>query len=214
MSIVLNDPIVKQDIIDRFNTRVRDWVTSNTNWVASTAVWNTTVGAVTAHSTGAGDGPGGSSGAGAYNRTTQTTTAPASPVEGDFSAAIGAQPLTVGHVVNVIRNFMTLYANNHRIQLVNNGNIGVASYTGVARLNDVISATKTAVQGDILNAAANRTVESGELVIASNLLNFIEDCRNIWTNRCNSAVVETFKYNYCHSSCHSNHGSHGSRGRR
>lgn len=227
MSIVLNDIIVKQDIIDRFNTRVRDWVTANTNWVAATGVWNTNVGAVVANSTNAWTSVGGNFpgtiGGGAYNRTAFPTTEPASIVTADLSAAIGAQPLTIGHVVKVLKDFMVLYANNHRIELLNTGNLwvngartsfGTIPYNGVIRLSDVVSTVKTNVNDDVIAAAANRDVESGHLITATTLNTFIEDCRAIWTARCLDPVVEQFRYSYCHSSCHGNHGSHGSRGRR
>ena len=236
MSIVVNDPIVKQDIINRFNTRVRDWVIANTNWVASTAVWNTTLGNVTANSTTGQTGstnthggypsdgkyPGSIAG-GSYNRTTQTTVAPASITQANLSADIGANQLTTGHVMKVLKDFMILYANNHKIQLMNTGNLtvsgtrtsfGTIPYVGVARLNDVVSTVKTNIQNDINASQLNRDVESGQLITASKLLSFIEDCRAIWTNRCLNTPVEEFRYSYCHSSCHSNHGSHGSRGRR
>lgn len=235
MSIVINDPILKQDIIDRFNTRVRDWVTANTNWVAGTYVWNTSVGHVVANST---NGQTGSTnlggppsdgtypgyiGGGDYNRTAFSTTQPASIAPVDFSAEIGAQPLTMGHVVNVMRNFMVLYANNHRVELMNTGNLatngtrtsfGTIPYNGVVRLSDVVPAVKTNVLNDMNAAAVNRDVESGEVIVATGIINFIEDCRNIWTVRCFNPTVEQFRYSYCHASCHSNHGSHGSRGRR
>jgi hypothetical protein len=228
MSIVLNDPIVKQDIIDRFNTRVRDWVTTNTNWISTTAVWNTTVGFVTANSATSGghvvggNYPGNIAN-GPYNRTAFSTAEPASIVQADLSAEIGAQPLTVGHVVKVLKDFMVLYANNHKIELMNSGNLtpagartsfGSIPYVGTVRLDNVVSTVKTDVENDINAAVNNRNVKNGELVQATNLINFIEDCRNIWTARCLTNPVEQFRYTYCHSSCHSNHGSHGSRGRR
>lgn len=229
MSIVLNNPIVKQDIIDRFNTRVRDWVTANTNWIASTPISNRTVGQITVSSTAGGTSAGGNYpgtvAGGSYNRTTQTTTQPATITTSDLSADIGANQLTTGHVMKVLKDFMVLYANNHKIELMNTGNsiypnpasrtsFGLITHIGVARLDDVVPAVKSNIQNDINASQLARDVESGELITASKLLDFIEDCRTIWTNRCLTNVVEQFRYSYCHSSCHGNHGSHGSRGRR
>jgi hypothetical protein len=227
MSIVINDLVLRQDIIDRFNLRVRDWVVANTNWTSTTPVWNTTVGNVVSKSTTGrtsvgGNFPGTVAG-GSYDRTAFTTPTPSSILETDFSAAIGAGPLTTGHVVKVLKDFMTLFANNHKIQLMNTGNLsttgartsfGTIPYVGTVRLSDVLTTVKTNVQTDVDNAAINRNVESGFIINASGLLNLIEDCRTIWTNRCLDVVSEEFRYSYCHSSCHSNHGSHGSRGRR
>lgn len=198
MTITINDPIEKQDVIDRFNTRVRDWVTSNTNWVSSTSVWNTTVGVVSSNN----------------GRTAFATAQPDSILPINLSADIGAQPLTIGHVVNVLRTFMVTCANSHKVFLQNTGNLAPASYTGTIRLNGSPAPTTTAVLSDMTNSAVNRDLESGDLITATNLINFIEDCRSIWTTRCLNSPVETFNYSYCHSSCHSNHGSHGSRGRR
>ena len=50
MSIVLNDPVVRQDIVDRFNTRVRDLVIISTNWNAATPVWGVPLSTVTSTS--------------------------------------------------------------------------------------------------------------------------------------------------------------------
>lgn len=220
MSIIVNDPISKQDIIDRFNTRVKDWVVANTNWTAATPVWDTNLGYVVSHSTAAGAHgyP-----AGLYNRSAFPSTSQELPTEPDFSSEIGAKALTTGHVVNVLKNFMTLYANTHKMQLMNTGNYtpsravtthGTIPYVGVARLDGVVPVVKTNVETDLAYAAENRNVKTGEPIEATNLLALIEDCRAIWTNRCLNVISEEFRYNYCHSSCHSNHGSHGSRGRR
>jgi len=234
MAIVLNDPVIRQDIIDRFNTRVRDWVTANTNWISTTQIisdagrnYFRNVGQITSASTSGGTNVGGTYpgtvAGGSYNRTAFSTPQPASIAQADFSAEIGANPLTVGHVVRVLREFMVLYANNHKIELMNTGNLttsgartsfGLITHTGTVRLDDVLPAVKTSVQNDVNAAAIARDVESGELVSAAKLLNFIEDCRGIWTTRCLNPVVEQFRYSYCHASCHGNHSSHGSRGRR
>jgi 2-methylaconitate cis-trans-isomerase PrpF len=118
---------------------------------------------------------------------------------------------------------MILYANNHKMDLRNTGNLtvagartsfGLVTHTGVARLNGVLPTVSNNVTTDLLASANTRQIKTGSLITATNLNNFIEDCRTIWQNRCLSSAVEEFRYSYCHSSCHSNHGSHGSRGRR
>lgn len=228
MTIVLNDPVVRQDIIDRFNARIRDLVIAETDWVGSTVIvagrtLNTITSGSTSGSTSAGGNYPGSYPAGSYNRTALSTKEPDPIEQVDFSAEIGGKENVVGHVLNVLKTFMTLYANTHKMDLRNTGNLtttgartsfNLVTHTGVARLSDVLSSVKTSVESDITNSSNNRNIKTGALITATNLINFIEDCRAIWQNRCLNSAVEEFRYSYCHSSCHSNHGSHGSRGRR
>lgn len=213
MTIITGDLITKQEIIDRFNLRVRDWVTANTNWLSTTAVWNTNVGTVTANSTTGGSTQTGTAG-GSYNRTTFSTAAPAAPQESDFNLVIGART-NAGTVVQTLKNFMILYANNHKINLLNTGNVAPTSYTGVARLNGTPAATVTNIGTDVDNAAIANNLATGQVITATNINAFIESCRTIWSNRCNPTnPLEEFRYNYCHSSCHTNYTCYNSRGRR
>lgn len=206
MSIATSNLINKQDVVDRFNTRVRDFVTTSTSWTASTAVFNTTVGNVVANSIAAG---------GTVNRVAQATAQPTGVATTDLGAMIGASSTSVGHVVNVLKTFLTLYANNHTVTLTNTGNLSPASYTGTVRLDGAPSTVTANIASDIAAAATARNITNAALITATNMNNFIEDCRTIWTNRAFTSSVEEFKYNYCHSNCHSNcHANHGSRGRR
>ncbi len=230
MAIALNDSIVQQDIIDRFHLRVRDYVTSQTDWISTTvmiAAGSRTLNTIVSNSTTGGTSVGGnypgSFPAGTYNRTAYSTKTPASVTTADFSAQIGASQATVGHVMQILKEFMNVYANNHIINLRNTGNLTTAgartsfnliTHTGSARLNGVPSSVITSINTDLTNSAVTRNIAPGSLITATNLNNLIEDCKTIWQNRCNTSAVEEFRYSYCHSSCHSNHGSHGSRGRR
>lgn len=204
MAIASGELITKQDLVDRFNLRVRDYVTANTNWISTTGVWDTNVGTVTVNS---------SAYAASTNRVTQATPAPSAIAVSDLNDIVGAKAIT-GDVVIAMRAFLVLYANNHRINLSNTGNYTPASYTGIARLNGVPAATVTNITNDVDSAATTAGINANTVVNASNLYNFIESCRTIWYNRCAATALETFYYSYCHNSCHSNVTCYNSRGRR
>lgn len=243
MSIVLNDPVVRQDIVDRFNTRVRDLVILSTNWNAATPVWGVPLSTVTSTSMSRAvsgvftnrntadpkTGPYINQAGGAYNRTAETVGTPSEVLsQADFASLIGVSLTTSGYITKILRDILIAYAKNHKINLVNTGNIqypgtpttgtiitaGSIIYTGTARLNGVVSAVTTNMESDITAAINTRNLNTGQVITATNLYNFIEDCRTIWLNRCFNSAVEQYRYSYCHGSCHSSHGSHGSRGRR
>lgn len=204
MSIILNDLVKKIDIVDRFNTRVRDYVSSLTDWVGGTGVWNTNVATVVANSTSYGGG---------YNRTALGTAQPTGVDQADLVPIIGAQTTVAGHVGKVLKDFLAVYANTHRITLNNTGNLAPASYNGVVRLDGSFLAGD--IGTDFNSAAAANNVTNGQIITATNLNALIEQCRTIWTNRAYNVTSENYYYSYCHSSCHSNcHANHGSRGRR
>jgi hypothetical protein len=205
MSIILNNTITRENIIAKFNERVRDWVVSNTNFLNATPVWNQTVGYITANSSAFGGG---------INRITEVSATPVSIQVTDLISNIGADNSAAGKIVKVLKDFLILYANNHRITLNNTGNLAPANYVGVARLNGTPLATQTAIGTDVDAAAIASNVSNGQLITALNLNSFIESCRTIWTNRAFTPSLETFNYSYCHSSCHSNVTCYNSRGRR
>jgi hypothetical protein len=204
MAIASSDLIIKQDLVDRFNTRVRDYVNSYTNWTSGTGVWNTNVGVVTSRSTSYGGG---------VNRTSYSTTLPTSAALGNFTDLIGAKT-TSGFIVKAIKSLMTEYAKTHKVYLQNTGNLGSGSYTGSVRLNGAPSGTTNNVINDLEADANARNITSGSEINAAQLNAFVEACRGIWYNRCYAASQETFKYSYCHSSCHTNYTCYNSRGRR
>lgn len=198
--------ISKQDLINRFTTRIKDYITASTNWVGGTGVWDSTVNGITSISTSYG---------GPYNRTTATdTVAQPLAVPANFNNVTQTANNAVGTIVNTLRNLLVSYANNHRIILHNTGNLTPPSYTGVAKLNDVVQGVKDAIVNDVNNAAIENNLVKGKPIKNIEIEDFIDDCKFIWQNRCLNSAVESFYYGYCHSSCHSNHSSHGSRGRR
>jgi hypothetical protein len=204
MTIAIGQTITKADIVAQFNTRVRDWVTANTSWVSSTAVWNTTVGAVTANSVAYG---------GTINRTTQTTAAPAGPTVTQLNATIKANT-AADSIVQVLKSFMVEYAKSMKVTLTNTGNLAPASYTGVIRTTTANAAASNLVSTDVDAAATSNQMTGNTLVTAAKVNGFIESCRTIWTNRMNTGVIEDYRYSYCHSSCHTNYTCYSSRGRR
>jgi len=198
--------VSKTDLINRFTTRVRDYITSQTNWVSGTVVWNTTVGAVTAGSAGFG---------GPYSRTADTTNVagPAmttASIPNRLSTATSAS----NTVVTVLRDFLVSWANNHRVTLQNTGNLTPASYVGTVKLNDLVATTKNLIISDVNTLAVENNLVANKRINQFDLDGFIDDCVNVWINRCFTTPPEIFYYGFCHSSCHSNHSSHGSRGRR
>lgn len=205
MAIIASDLITKTDLIARFNTRVRDWVTANTNWVSSTGVWNTNVGTVLGNSTAYGGG---------VNKVAQATAQPPEILPADINVLIGASSATSGYVVNILKGFMKEYSKNYKVNLLNTGNLAPGSYTGTVRVTNATNGLSLAVESDVEAAATANGIVPTALITATNLNNFIESCRNIWTNRCLNSVYENFYYSYCHSSCHTNHTCYNSRGRR
>lgn len=204
MAITTGSTITKTDIINQFNTRVRDWVTANTNWVSSTAVWNTTVGGVLANSIAYG---------GTVNRTAQTTAAPPAPTVSQLNALIKANT-AADSIVQVLKSFMVEYAKSMKVTLTNTGNLAPASYTGTVRVTAANASASSLVSTDVDAAATSNQMTGTTLITATKVNGFIEACRTIWTNRMNTGAIENFRYSYCHSSCHTNHTCYSSRGRR
>lgn len=205
MTIIANSLVVKQDIADRFQTRVRDWVSANVNWVRDTGAFNVTVGYITANSSAFGGG---------INRNSDVTTVSPTIQLADLTGTIGAGNNVAGKIVQTVKNFMTLYANTHMITLANTGNLAPAAYTGIVKLDGAPAGLITNIQTDVVNAASANAITDGTVITATNLNNFIEACRSIWTNRAATTSMETFYYYYCHSSCHTNYTCYSSRGRR
>ncbi len=204
MAVVKGDAIKGSEIAARFNERVRDLIAADTTWVSSTVVWNTNVGNVVANSIAAG---------GTINRTAEASAAAQGMVSSDLANVMGAQPTVAGHITKVMRDFMGIYSRSFRVTLVNTGNLAPASYTGTVRFTTGLASITTNIQNDVDAAIPANGMVSGNVVSAANLESFMNACKAAWTNRANSAAMESYRYNYCHSSF-SSHSSHGSRGRR
>lgn len=245
MALEKDKEILQQDIIDRFEDRVGNWVNQNINitpdtqftktarvsrnisqWgngVRSTWEGSYTVGSywwyyytkevsytgrcgtIAANSTSNG---------GSYNSTLSDSIDTHVVDKESFSADVGVKG-KVGHMAEVIKQFLKEYSKVHRAQFVNHGNVGFSAYSGViASSNESNSATSN-MENDVDNAIQEFQFKSGMELKPDTLLQLIERCRTIWKNRCvNSGNLETFKYNYCHNSCHSNRTCYNSRGRR
>jgi hypothetical protein len=234
MAIATDQLITKQDIIDRFHTRIKDFVATKVTVLPtqpfqnSVRVWNgtpgtqgrgstlgqaytvvrtlnTTAAAIAADSAANGGDP----------NATLSTGPTALITNGQFSDGIGASPGDAGEVANVLREFLKIYARVHYATFVNTGNLAPLVTNGVVSSSNLPTGTANLIDADVASALTARGVNDGKLTESTSFLAFIEDCRTIWTNRCqNAGAIETFKFSYCHSSCHSNVTCYSSRGRR
>jgi hypothetical protein len=247
MTIQTNDLVTRQDIINKFNERIKAWVGTHVNTFASTRftathrVWNgrTPVGNG-AQSSDPASWPIGSHEW--YFYTTQTTldttagyiaatspwydgetvsTLTDDPVPSEvitqdmLSADIGGGQYQAGHVIKVMKDFLKVYSKIHMVAFQNIHNLSPHYITGVAKGTTIPSVIHGQIDSDIDNLALTKKLKSGTELDASEFLDFIDSCRTIWYNRCiGGGVLETFKFSYCHSSCHSNVTCYNSRGRR
>lgn len=74
---------------------------------------------------------------------------------------------------------------------------------------DRVTSLSTNYLSSLSQTAPTYNVTSGNLIHATNFLNYIENIRSQYSSRRNTVVVN---FDICHSSCHGN--CHGSRGRR
>lgn len=237
MAIATDELITKQDIINRFHTRIKDFVATKVNILPSkpfqnsVRVWNGTPGSQsrgsthpnhtqaytvvrTLNTTAAAIAADSATYGGDPNSTLSTgPTATISTT--DFSDGIGASPGDAGEVANVLREFLKIYARVHFASFENTGNLAPLVTQGVVSSSNLPTATANLINTDVASALTARGINDGKLTHASSFISFIEDCRTIWTNRCqNAGAIETFKFSYCHNSCHSNVTCYSSRGRR
>lgn len=134
---------------------------------------------------------------------------------------------TTGIARNLV-NLMRTYALSYRVRFTNSQtsvtNKGITTDVYSLRFDTAPPIPNTnpvqytnlldTVESDVLAALANRGISTKDALIdASNFENFITDCRNIWSNRCNNTFLREFVYTFCHTN-HVNHVNHGSRGRR
>jgi hypothetical protein len=215
MTISKDNQISKNQLLLRFQERVRDFVVSSTSWVSSTVIRpGVTLGAITGSEA-------------------QSTATPAAENISAVTDIVTANLNSTQSIVRAFRDIMVVYSRNNKISVRNLGNSpggldyvlnggyragdSVPNYnvteTAVVRLS-TDNGTATLVSSDVTTAANTRNLNSKDnQVDASNLESFFTDCRNIWSNRCNNASLKTYDYNYCHGSFGA-HSSHGSRSRR
>lgn len=191
MTITGNTP-EENEIINEFNTKLRTFVQTNTNWVGTTVVWNTTVGGILNT-----QAPG--------NYTTNVN--PGAPVAADILPDVSAKAGASNSLREVFLAWMKVYSKSHLVRLNNTGNLGPASYSGIYRFITT-DREVAAVTTDTTSSFTTNSVLSLSNINKTNLQNLINALQTIWTNRCKNTIQSTFSYNYCHSSCH------GSRSRR
>lgn len=242
MSIATNEAITRQDIIDRFNLRIKTWVGSNVNilptttWTGSYRVWDGTHGwqgqstdpnhtlaytvVRTLNTTAQAIAQNSIANGGATNSTLTATTLPdESVVETNFSAAIGIENKS-GHVAKVMKDFLRYYSKIHKTRFQNAGNLapagwGGTSLIGITNGTTIAETAATQMNADIDTWLINNKMKTGSTFNPTQFITFIDACRTIWYNRCiNGDVQETFRFNYCHNNCHTNVTCYNSRGRR
>lgn len=242
MTIQTNDSVTREDIVARFNSRLRDWVGTHvtifasTPYTASHRVWdgtpgsqsrgsttgsayketrtlNTTAGAIASGSSAVASAEG-------YTGTGQSATLTNDPVPAEvmtvagLSGDIGATSTTAGHVVKVMRDLIREYAKIQKVTFDNVGNLEPLKWTGVVKASNTPSIVNTKISNDIDAYLLSTNFKSGAALDPVKFLAFIEQCRTIWQTRCLNTTTRVFYFNYCHSSCHSNETCYNSRGRR
>lgn len=247
MAIQKDNSVTREDIITKFNERIRDWVGTNITHLGSTRItkstrvstgtyqwgngvpstWyldyavgssgynayskivtlDTTVGTIMANSVANG---------GVYNATIDDTKNPTETiVASDFAAEIGSSGTEAGNVARVMKNFLRMYTTIHKVRLENTGNIEPAHLDVVVKSPNAIPSAADLIDSDIETLRVTSNFKSGEPLNPAKFLTFIDNCRLIWKTRCvDSSPLETFKFNYCHNSCHTNRTCYNSRGRR
>jgi hypothetical protein len=196
-----NETISKQEIIDRFNSAVKAIIENTTN--NPTDVLN--LGIVTQNislST-------------ATSSNIQNKTLPSTTPESISNVVTNNIDESTTGIVRSLVDLMREYAKTYRFTVDNTGTRGTASVQRVGRFLSFPNSTLLSqVEADVLNALQNRNISTKDgAVDASDFENFLTDCRNIWSTRCNSSSLRSFNYSFCHSN-HVNHVNHGSRGRR
>lgn len=193
MSVEVDKPLSRSEIIKRFDQRIRNYVTDRTDDVRTTPVMNTTVGSVTSNQ------------------------ARLNPDQGDLNLSGVSETVRSNlndsqTLIRALRNMMVIHARNHLVRYQNTGNLG-GSRDGVCAL-DRTHGTDSGVVSDFNNAVNNLNLTADSEISAGQLDSLITQCRSIWNNRCRSiSPAHQYNHNWCHSNF-SQYAAHGSRGRR
>ena len=184
MAISAGQLVTKQDVLDKFIERVMDFCRSNgTGFDYGLAPFQWPSGSYNGY----------------RNGTYVSDVYPSDPV----LAGIPSSYAVASEVASMVIAFANSCTRVARVQYRYNsgGSLGV-QYDRVTNLstNYLTSLSQTAATYDIT---------SGNLIHATNFLNYIENIRTQYSNRRNSIAAY---FDICHSSCHGS--CHGSRGRR
>lgn len=169
------------EIITEFNTKLRQFIITNTAYIGSTAVWDTTVAAVTGENNA------------------KDPSGPATTVLKPDISAVTAQ---TNSLHNVITTWMKVYSKTSRIQLHNTGNLTPANYFGTYRFTS-LSREVAAVNTGTATRLSTFNVVSGREIKRTDVQGLIDSLQALWTSAARDTVTYVFNYNYCHSSCHS-----------
>lgn len=209
MSLEQEGEITKESILQRLNDVMRPFIEANTDWIDTDIPGST--GGRTVQQCVWGSGI---SGAPHNNDIVSSDKAPPLAEDVILSDEIGAQPDTLGHVTEALSYMMGVYARSHRIRLFNTGNRGHKNLYGSVTFTNQANNIDTQMQADFENRRLLRQIVPGSRPLAQNIVDLIDDCRDIWQVRANDiSHARTYNFRYCHSS-HRSHSSHSSRGRR
>lgn len=189
---MINGPqIAKQEIIDEFVTKLRNYISGQTNWVGSTGVWNTTVGNII--TTGGNQAPITPDPGNNHN-----SVDPGGPVASDLPKEIDASDLR-----SLITTWMTIYSRTQRVRLVKYGTTGGDTpVEGIYRFlttNHNVGATVNATTA----ALDSFDIKEGVPVNKAKLNDLMNQLQNIWITTARNVVRAQYNWNWCHSSCHS-----------
>lgn len=225
--------MIVRDIIQSFNTKMRDWVSAQVQYKGSTPVnlsavvwegtpgytdvstinwtktiyYNTTAGVIAANSLANGGSP--------NSIFTEDPDINAIINVTDFEENIDKPAAAVPYIISSLKNLLILYSKAHRIAMQNNGNIVTSAFGGIGLSSNIpanlVTEIPDAVDAQITSTRANNGNPLDEVLVNR----LFEMCKNIWTQKCSSVgALETFRFNFCHNSCHSNNTCYNSRGRR
>jgi hypothetical protein len=169
------------EIINEFNTKLQQFIIANTNWIGATAVWNTTVAAITGEN---------------------NAKDPGAPAVTALKPDISAITTQTNSLHNVITTWMKVYSKTTLIRLNNAGNLLPAAYQGTYRFT---SAAREVASVNVGTATRLSTfnVATGKEVKRSDVQSLIDSLQALWTSAGRDTLNFTFSYNYCHNSCHS-----------
>ena len=187
----LTDPILPQNIVDRF----KDFVTDTAN---STIVWGTNSKPFT-------DMP---------DETFAGTTAGTTITATGANIGTTGLPITAANIVSVLTSETALYTNIRNLRALLNvtgggGNTGSQGTPGII-YDQTQKANLNISYRQTLSSVSNSNVSSGQTISESNLETFFTNLRTEYASK--RDVTQQIQVDICHASCHSS--CHGSRGRR
>lgn len=231
--------LTRENFIDNFNSQLQTWVDSqlnldpNTIVSGSARVWDGTPGSQSRGTTYPGHTQ-------AYTKIvsysnafknimaspyTGGSTAPSSSTSQDpkADAVIDEEVFfdkiddadAVPQIIQILKGLMAKYAYSHRVTVINHGNISTNRPNGVLTTSVLPSSLQNAVNAEIDNKVTQWGIQNGSAIDPVVYQELINLCKDVWALKCrDSGAIQTYRFNFCHNSCHSNVTCYNSRGRR